>query len=52
MRALRSESGVFDGERFIGPVDVVLDDEGYVAGCLPCREHGDAVRSRRRTSVT
>ncbi|GAA2151826.1 imidazolonepropionase-like amidohydrolase [Humibacillus xanthopallidus] len=42
MRALRA-SQAFDGERFIGPVDVVLDDDGRIAEVSLCREHGSAV---------
>ncbi|TQM62936.1 amidohydrolase family protein [Humibacillus xanthopallidus] len=42
MRALRA-SQAFDGERFIGPVDVVLDHEGRIAEVSPWREHGSAV---------
>jgi imidazolonepropionase-like amidohydrolase len=42
MRALRATQA-FDGERFIGPVDVVIDDQGRIAEVTAWREHGDAV---------
>jgi imidazolonepropionase-like amidohydrolase len=51
MRALRA-SQAFDGERFIGPVDVVLDDEGNVAEVSAWREHGDAVNLEDLGDVT
>jgi imidazolonepropionase-like amidohydrolase len=42
MRALRA-SQAFDGERFVGPVDVVIDDEGRVAEVSAWRDHGEGV---------
>jgi imidazolonepropionase-like amidohydrolase len=51
MRALRA-SQAFDGERFIGPVDVVLDDDGCIAEVSACREHGDAVALEDLGDVT
>ena len=41
MRALRAGQA-FDGERFIGPVDVVLDG-GDIVEVSPWREHGGDV---------
>ncbi|HET8989470.1 MAG TPA: amidohydrolase family protein [Humibacillus sp.] len=41
MRALRA-SQAFDGERFVGPVDVILDGS-HVIEVAPWREHGSGV---------
>lgn len=51
MRVLRA-SQAFDGERFIGPVDVVLDDDGWIAEVSVCREHGSAVAVEDLGDVT
>ena len=42
MRALRATQA-FDGERFIGPVDLVLDDDGQIAAVSSWRDHDETV---------